>query len=187
MNKTTEKIIVITVVFLLGVSCGVIYGFKQGNLDAQARISPKVEPSGSKGGQKQNGLERKLVRFGDLLDAIEIVESGGDCNAVGDNGRAVGAYQIHLCYMKDADGERMYKRGKYFDHFEPDDRYDRAKSREMIRLYMSRYATYGRLGREPTLEDMARIHNGGLNGWKRESTKPYWEKVKKYLDVEIIK
>lgn len=128
--------------------------------DTHTQLPPKTsEPVGS--------VKR---RFEDLLDAIEIVESGGNCNAVGDNGRAVGAYQIHLCYMQDAGNA-----------FKPDDRYDRAKSREMVRLYMKRYATYNRLGREPTFEDIARIHNGGLYGWKRESTKPYWEKVKKVL------
>jgi hypothetical protein len=52
---------------------------------------------------------------------------------------------------------------------------------DMFEIYMQRYATKHRLGRKPTLEDMARIHNGGPNGWKKESTKPYWEKVKKLL------
>ena len=47
---------------------------------------------------------------------------------------------------------------------------------------MDRYATVERLGRKPTLEDIARIHNGGPNGWKKKSTDAYWAKVKKELD-----
>ena len=30
-------------------------------------------------------------------------------------------------------------------------------------------------------EAIARIHNGGPMGWRKESTKPYWEKVKKAM------
>ena len=49
---------------------------------------------------------------------------------------------------------------------------------------MHRYATVERLGREPTLEDIARIHNGGPNGFKKSSTDAYWAKVKKQLESE---
>jgi len=33
-----------------------------------------------------------------------------------------------------------------------------------------------------TFEDIARIHNGGPNGHRKEITKRYWEKVKKILN-----
>jgi hypothetical protein len=46
-----------------------------------------------------------------------------------------------------------------------------------FRRYMARYATERRLGRKPTLEDEARIWNGGPNGYKRAATKPYWNKT----------
>ena len=46
---------------------------------------------------------------------------------------------------------------------------------------MERYATKIRLGHDPTDEDIARIHNGGPNGYKNPNTVQYWEKVKKYL------
>jgi hypothetical protein len=32
---------------------------------------------------------------------------------------------------------------------------------------MQKYATKALLGHEPTVEDVARIHNGGPNGWKK--------------------
>ena len=46
---------------------------------------------------------------------------------------------------------------------------------------MNHYATQARLGHAPTDEDLARIHNGGPNGYKKSATLGYWEKVKKYL------
>ena len=46
---------------------------------------------------------------------------------------------------------------------------------------MKRYATEKRLGRPVTQEDIARIHNGGPNGYKKKSTEKYWQKVKKVL------
>ena len=42
---------------------------------------------------------------------------------------------------------------------------------------MNRYATFQRLGRFPTCEDYARIHNGGPNGYKQSWTDGYWEKI----------
>ena len=52
----------------------------------------------------------------------------------------------------------------------------------IVRAYMKRYATERRLGRKVTQEDIARIHNGGPNGYKKESTEKYWSKVKKILN-----
>ena len=46
---------------------------------------------------------------------------------------------------------------------------------------MSCYATKDRLGHDLCDEDMARIHNGGPDGWKNPATAAYWEKVKKNL------
>ena len=54
-------------------------------------------------------------------------------------------------------------------------------SEQVIQSYMNRYAIYSRLGRYATNEDIARIHNGGPNGYKKISTRPYWNKVKQYL------
>lgn len=50
-----------------------------------------------------------------------------------------------------------------------------------LQAYMNKYAIKGRLGREPTDEDLARMHNGGLNGYKNPNTEKYWKKVKENL------
>ena len=51
----------------------------------------------------------------------------------------------------------------------------------LCKKYTSMYATAERIGRVPTDEDVARIWNGGPNGYRRKSTEAYWAKVKKSL------
>ncbi|MDP6249404.1 MAG: hypothetical protein QGH26_01040 [Candidatus Pacebacteria bacterium] len=58
------------------------------------------------------------------------------------------------------------------------------RSIAICREYIDYYAIERRIGREPTLQDMARIWNGGPNGYKKPSTKKYWEKVKEVLKTE---
>ena len=111
----------------------------------------------------------------DVLTAIRAVESNNNPNAVGDSGNAIGVYQIWEVYWKDAT-ERSNIGGKYRDCFDPD------YADHVVRAYMDRYATEKRLGRPVTQEDIARIHNGGPNGWKKNSTNKYWTKVKKILN-----
>jgi hypothetical protein len=115
------------------------------------------------------------------LDAIAVVESNNNPNARGDFRRgipmAIGAYQLWKIYVDDVN--RIYN-----TDFEYEDRWDAAKSREMVRLYLIHYGKrYTRLTGKPcTLEVLARIHNGGPNGFKKDATKKYWQKVKKELD-----
>lgn len=108
--------------------------------------------------------------------AVISVESGGDENAIGDNGKAYGCLQLHAAYVKDA----AEFAGKDWKH---EDAFDTETSIEIMKAYMSRYATKKRLGRQVTFEDWARIHNGGPNGYKKSATDKYWKKVKtKFLE-----
>ena len=36
-------------------------------------------------------------------------------------------------------------------------------------------------GKDPTVEVLARIHNGGPRGWKKEATRSYWARVERRL------
>ncbi|KKN71388.1 hypothetical protein LCGC14_0421100 [marine sediment metagenome] len=140
--------------------------------------------------------------FDDLLDAICQVESGGRADAVGDGGAAVGAYQIHQIYVDDVNRIMRIWSDKYQSYidngrltkavpvqidnedvyqFSYEDRRNEQKSRAMTSIYLNHYGTAERLGYEPTFEDYARIHNGGLYGWKKQSTEKYWLKVKERL------
>jgi hypothetical protein len=113
-----------------------------------------------------------------LIEAIIQVESGGDDNAIGDRhliNKAYGPMQIRKPYVDDVN--RIYKT----TYRAEDCLGNRDLSIDLFKKYMAIYATAKLLGHEPTQEDMARIHNGGPNGWKKLSTVPYWYKVKKYL------
>ena len=109
-----------------------------------------------------------------LIDAICKVESNNGMYIAGDNGKAIGCLQI---WKNVVDDVNKYSKVKYTYA----DRYDKVKSYEMFKLYIGHYATQKRLGRKPTNEDMARIWNGGPNGYKKTSTIKYWNKVKKYI------
>lgn len=105
-----------------------------------------------------------------ILDAIQKVETGGvrdPSNAVGDNGKAIGPYQIHLVYWKDAVQYDPSIGGTYTDCKDPE------YARQIVIAYLSRYAPNWEC------ETVARIHNGGPKGYLRRSTLAYWKKVKK--------
>ena len=109
-----------------------------------------------------------------VLTAIRTVESNNNPSAVGDDGNAIGVYQIWKPYWQDA-RQTSGIGGVYNDCFDP------AYADRIVRAYMKRYATEKRLGRPVTMEDIARIHNGGPNGYKKKSTLKYWEKVKCHI------
>ena len=104
------------------------------------------------------------------------MESGNDPSAVGDDGNAIGVYQIWEPYWKDS---RLP--GSYRDCFDPH------YADRVVRAYMKRYCTEKRLGRKPTWEDIARMHNGGpravwATGKKKENLDRYVAKVKAQLE-----
>lgn len=107
-----------------------------------------------------------------LLDAIRRVETGG-CKdpsaAVGDNGKAIGPFQIHRVYWQDA-VEHSGIGGTYADCR------DEAYARKVVRAYMARYAPKG-----ASDEVFSRIHNGGPKGHKKSATKAYWAKVRREM------
>ena len=126
--------------------------------------------------------------FKDLLDAIEQVESGGDPNAIGDDGAAIGAYQIHKIYVDDVNRIiALYMKDVNF-RFTYKDRWDKDKSGTMVGIFTNHYTKFyvvetWRLGMSNN-EARARIHNGGPAGWKKDCTKAYWEKVKRAFEGE---
>jgi len=136
----------------------------------------------------------------ELLRAIAKVESDNDPNAVGDDGKAIGIFQIHWAYWKDAvdydyrETQRrgcgcirdMNKRfveqcdrckgipsfigGRYEDCWNP------VYAKKIVLLYMARYAPSG-----ASDETLARIHNGGPQGHRKSETLEYWKRVKQNM------
>ena len=111
-----------------------------------------------------------------LLDAIQAVESNGKENAIGDNGKAVGAFQIHKIYVDDVNSFSSEK-------FTYEDRKNKEKSQKIVKLYLEHYGkSYEKkTGKKATNEVLARIHNGGPKGYNKEATKNYWKKVENNL------
>ncbi|MDD4352669.1 MAG: peptidoglycan-binding protein [Candidatus Gracilibacteria bacterium] len=114
-----------------------------------------------------------------LVDALIMVESGGDDRAIGDKNltnKAYGCLQIRKPYVDDVNKAlgTSYKAEDCLGN--------RNLSIKIFNAYMAIYATPERLGRPVMDQDVSRVHNGGPNGWRIPATIPYWEKVKKYLN-----
>lgn len=111
-----------------------------------------------------------------LIYALITVESSGINTAVGDYGKSIGCLQIQEGVIKDVN--RIYTK-----EYTKMDRYGRHQSVEICKLYLTYWGSvYERnTGKEATYEVLARIWNGGPYGYKKEKTKVYWAKVKRYL------
>ena len=112
-----------------------------------------------------------------LLDALIQVESSGRDDAVGDNGNAIGCLQIWKIYHTDA-VEFSGIGGTYKDCF------NRDYAKKVVDAYMKRYAREAWTNPAKfDAEKVARIHNGGPKGYRKDATKKYWKKVQKVLAI----
>lgn len=109
-----------------------------------------------------------------FLAALAEVESGANDAAYNEAEGAVGRYQIRPCYLADAN-EAL---GADFALCEM---HDPQKAAIVVRAYLRRWgeAFERRTGFEPSVTDLARIHNGGPRGAERPATLAYaarfWE------------
>jgi hypothetical protein len=107
-----------------------------------------------------------------LLAAILTVESSNRPHPpAGDHGTSFGPYQISDAVLEDVNSCQDVTIFTRADCEDPE------KARDIVSLYIGRWATLKRLGHPPTGEDMARIWNGGPDGWRKASTEPYWAKI----------
>jgi len=113
-----------------------------------------------------------------FFEAIRFVEST-DGRYLGDQdgGRSHGPYQISIAYLQDAN---EYLGTNYVLRQVID---DESIAREVMCGYWNRYLPKDR---EVTYEILARIHNGGPKGYEKESTLPYWEKVKAKMEEQDV-
>ena len=122
-------------------------------------------------------VEKMMVTITlDFFIAIAIVESGMHPDAVGDRGKAIGIVQISEICVDDVN--RIYDLDYTYD-----DRWDIQKSEEIFNLYLKHWGWnyYKTTNKPPSERVMARIWNGGPEGWKKPSTIKYWDKVKLHL------
>jgi hypothetical protein len=111
--------------------------------------------------------------FDDLLDEIEWKESKGIATAVGDNGFAVGAYQLHNIYVHDY--YRITKESRLGLPTTAELRLSKRWSRRITKTVTQHYAhaAYPELAVTDIkfMEAAARVHNGGGDGWRND---PGW-------------
>ena len=103
-----------------------------------------------------------------LIDAIIYVESRGDSMAYNKREDAVGVLQIRPIMLREVNRLLGY------DKYTLQDRWSKAKSIEMFEVIREHTTN-------PTDEKLARNWNGGWNGYKKQSTLKYWNKVKEQL------
>jgi hypothetical protein len=111
-----------------------------------------------------------------ILDALRQVETGGSRDpdrAVGDDGRALGAYQIHRIAWLDAVEHEPSLKARGYEAVT-----DRAYAERVVIAYLSRYA------RDWSIDTVARIHNGGPAGAtkRRKATDGYAVKARRAFD-----
>jgi len=119
--------------------------------------------------------------YGDLLNAMIQVESGGNPKAINQAEKAYGVLQIRPIMIDDFN--RIYKTNvKHKDAFNPE-------VARVIALGIFRH--YGKNIPNPNAKHFAFIWNGGGSAWKRvdnpqydekqRKLERYWEKVKKEM------
>ena len=110
-----------------------------------------------------------MTTISNLISALIIVESSGNDQAIGDNGRAIGPLQIHRGVVLDVN--------KFTgSHYRHQDMTNRVQARSVCAAYLTHY------GKGKSTEEQARIWNGGPQGHKKKTaTQAYWNKVEKHL------
>lgn len=101
-----------------------------------------------------------------FLAALAAVESGGDDAAVNEREDAHGRYQIRASAL--ADANRIL-----CTDYTLADCHDPAVAARIVRAYLGHY---GAALSAPTPTALARIWNGGPNGYKRDATRGYAER-----------
>ena len=161
MKKITKAIGIIGI----GILAGRYIPHALAGGQTQAHTSPSTQ------GQRYNAFR--------LANALVEVESGGDCSARGDGGRALGCLQIHMICVRDVN--RIAGTA-----YTSSSRRNLVDSIKMCRIYLAHWCAHyeRRTGKVATAEIAARIWNGGPAGWQKIATLKYWNKVKKQLEKE---
>ena len=108
------------------------------------------------------------MNYARLIDAIILVESGGQDMAIGDGNRARGPLQVHAAVVEDVNrfaGTSYSWKGMT----------NRVAARQVCELYLQRYA------KGKSDQYCARLWNGGPTGPSKTATKRYWARVSREI------
>ena len=108
------------------------------------------------------------MTISNLISALMIVESSGNDQAIGDQGRAIGCLQIHKAVVLDVN---KFTRSSYRHQ----DMTNRAQARAVCEAYLKHY------GKGCNTEQLARRWNGGPTGDRKQATVAYWRRVQKAI------
>jgi hypothetical protein len=116
----------------------------------------------------------------EILDAIRTVETGDAAHPRdGDDGQAIGPYQIWRSYWRDAVSADPSLRWIEVDGARRVARYEdcrrMAYAEAVVTAYMQRHAPDA--WRQGDAETIARVHNGGPAGPRRAASRAYWGRV----------
>lgn len=114
-----------------------------------------------------------VARGNTLVDAVMYVESRNNPNAWNKREDACGVLQIRPIMINDVN--RILSKKNTPKVYTLNDRWNKTKSIEIFYIIQEYYSPNG------TPERIARVWNGGPNGYKKPQTLAYWHKVKKQL------
>ena len=114
-----------------------------------------------------------VVRGNTLVDAVMYVESRNNPNAWNKREDACGVLQIRPIMINDVN--RIISKKNIPKVYTLNDRWSKTKSIEIFNIIQEYYSPNG------TPERIARVWNGGPNGYKKPQTLAYWHKVKQQL------
>ena len=108
-----------------------------------------------------------------FIHAIGELETLNNDSLVGDGGRAFGRYQIHSCAVTGSGLEKALG-------YQHKDMKDSVKAEHVFWAIMgiNSYVYAQKYGQYPSYEDLARMWNGGPNGYKMEATLNYLKKFR---------
>lgn len=117
-----------------------------------------------------------LERIDTIIPALIDVESAGQLNVIGDNGKAWGQLQIWEIVVDDVN--RIYK-----TNYKHEVALTYYGSIEICLLYLHYWGNHyeKKTGKEASYEVLAKIWNGGPTGYKKDATVEYWKRVKPLL------
>ena len=152
--------------------CGLVVFLAMSGKLANRAINPPTGGVRAAGGD-QGGLISDLRP---LFKAMAWVESRNNRLAYNTEEKAAGLYQIKPMYIRDIN---RILGGTYYTLA---DRYNPRKCEKMMQIYWGYYATPERLGRVPTIEDLARLHKGVGNFRNNKAVSDkYWNDIKERM------
>jgi hypothetical protein len=169
MKNQVQSLLVISLVFLTSIFVITIMVSYEKQIEDMQYDIEKYEIAIDSLLQEMDTLNYKLeiwdgIPTSSTINALIYVESSNNDFAYNENEDAVGCLQIRKTMVNDVN--RILKNNFY----SYDDRWNREKSIEMLRIYCNHYNF-------TTPEQIARCWNGGPRGLAKPQTVNYWSKV----------